>query len=46
MSHIIGKTYYGTDLITAIQKDNFGTQFHPEKDKQDRIIEKLLNLNA
>ena len=49
-SHIIGKTYYGTDLITAIQKDNiFGTQFHPEKSQKaglELLKNFTLNLNA
>ncbi len=32
---VISKTFYGVDLITAVQKGNiFGTQFHPEKSQK------------
>jgi len=30
--HVLGRTPYGTDFVSAIQKGNImGTQFHPEK---------------
>ena len=47
---VISKTFYGVDLITAVQKENiFGTQFHPEKSQKAglELLKNFVNyLNA
>jgi len=45
--YAIGKTYYGYEFISAVQKDNiYGIQPHPEKSHENglKIIENFINL--
>jgi len=45
--YVIGKTYYGYEFASAVQKDNiYGIQPHPEKSHENglKIIENFVNL--
>jgi len=45
--YAIGKTYYGYEFVSAVQKDNiYGIQPHPEKSHNNglKIIENFVNL--
>jgi len=44
---VVGKTYYGYEFISAVQKDNiYGIQPHPEKSHDNglKIIENFVNI--
>jgi len=45
--YVIGKTYYGYDFVSAVNKNNiYGIQPHPEKSHKNglKIIENFINL--
>ena len=45
--YAIGKTYYGYEFVSAVQRDNiYGIQPHPEKSHNNglKIIENFVNL--
>ena len=38
-AYILGTTWYGNELITAVEKDNiYGVQFHPEKSQLNGLL--------
>ncbi len=45
--YVIGKTYYGYDFVSAVNRDNiYGIQPHPEKSHKNglKIIENFINM--